>query len=311
MLISKKENLILTNSLVSLNPWIMALRPKTLTAAIVPILVATSLVFATRQTVLWWVSICALLSSIFIQIGTNFVNDAIDFKKGADTTERVGPQRVTQSGLLSTKQVMFGAGVCFFVAMILGVPLVVHGGWPIVGIGCVSLFLGYGYTGGPFPLAYKGLGDLFVILFLGLVAVCGTYFLHAGMVSTEAGVAGLQVGLLATVLIAINNLRDVKQDVLVDKKTLPVRFGVRFGRCEIAGLIIVAYLVSAFWFVNGMWLAAVLPLLLAPLGFQIVKNVFSEEPGPQYNRYLGQAAKLHLIHGILTSIGLILGVLIA
>src|SRR5687768_8826042 len=138
----------------------MALRPKTLTAAVVPILVATALVKAEGYPVLWWVSVCAMVSALFIQIGTNLVNDAIDFEKGADTAERIGFQRVTQSGLMSSKQVMTGAFVCFACALALGVPLVVRGGFPIVVIGLVSLALAYGYTGGPFPLAYNGLGDL-------------------------------------------------------------------------------------------------------------------------------------------------------
>ena len=288
---------------MGLRPWIQALRPKTLTAALVPVLVATALVRAESHDIVWWVSVCALLSAVFIQIGTNLVNDALDFKKGADTGSRIGPQRVTQSGLLTSKQVMAGAGLCFFVAFLLGVPLVLKGGWPIVAIGTVSLLMGYAYTGGPFPLAYKGLGDLFVIVFFGLIAVMGTYFLHVGEVSSGAAIAGLQVGLLATVLIAINNLRDAPQDALVGKRTLAVRFGVLFSRVEILVLALAPFLISAYWFRQGQGLAAILPLCVFPLARRLVMGVFRTEPSAEYNRFLGMGAALHLLFGVFLAVG--------
>lgn len=287
-----------------IKPWVMALRPKTLSAAIVPIVVATALVKAEGREVLWWVSICALLSAVFIQIGTNLVNDAIDFAKGADTEERIGPQRVTQSGLLKSKTVMIGGFVCFAIAASLGVPLVIQGGWPIVVIGLVSLFLGYAYTGGPFPLAYKGLGDLFVILFFGLIAVGGTYYLHTGTVSLGALVAGLQVGCLATVLIAVNNLRDAPQDARVGKKTLAVRFGERFARFEILFLILLPFVLGAFWFRNEIVNAAILPLLCVPIARRLVMGVFMYAPSPIYNRFLAMAALMQMGFGFLLAAAL-------
>ena len=285
-------------------PWLMALRPKTLTAALVPIIVATALVKSEGHAVLWWVSAFALLSSVFIQIGTNLVNDAIDFKKGADTETRIGPKRVTQSGLLSSRAVMAGGIFCFFVALVLGVPLVIQGGLPIVAIGVVSLFLGYAYTGGPFPLAYKGLGDLFVILFFGVIAVGGTYYLHTGTLSQGALVAGLQVGLLATVLIAINNLRDAPEDVKVGKKTIAVRFGERFARFEILALVFLPFVFGLFWFEGGNLRAAVLPLIGFPIARRVVTGVFMHPPSPIYNRFLAMAAGLHLAFGVLLAIAL-------
>lgn len=287
-----------------MTPWALALRPKTLTAAIVPVVVATALVKAHGQAVIWWVSICAVLSAVFIQIGTNLVNDAIDFAKGADTDKRIGPQRVTQSGLLTSRQVLAGAFVCFAVALALGIPLVVKGGWPIVAIGLVSLAMGYAYTGGPYPLAYKGLGDVFVILFFGLIAVMGTFYLHTGFVTTAAAIAGLQVGLLATVLIAVNNLRDAPQDALVGKKTLAVRFGVGFARAEIALLVIVPFLLGWYWSEAGHFNAAILPLVAFPFGRRVVTGVFKNEPSPIFNRFLAMAAGLHLFFGLFLSIGL-------
>lgn len=287
----------------NMKSWVLALRPKTLTAAIVPVIVATALVKAEGHEIFWWISICALLSSVFIQIGTNLVNDAIDFKKGADTHERIGPQRVTQSGLLTSKQVMTGAMICFALAAALGVPLVIHGGWPIVAIGLVSLFLGYGYTGGPFPLAYKGLGDLFVILFFGVIAVGGTYYLHTGAVSEGALIAGLQVGFLATVLIAINNLRDVEQDKKVDKKTLAVRFGVMFARVEIALLALSPFVMGWYWHVQGMRFAAILPLFAIPVARRLLAGVFTTPPSPRYNTYLAMGALLQVGFGLLLTAG--------
>jgi 1,4-dihydroxy-2-naphthoate octaprenyltransferase len=278
--------------------WLLALRPKTLTAALMPVVVATALVKADHQLVIWWVSACAVLSAMFIQIGTNFVNDAIDFHKGADTETRTGPQRVTQSGLLTSKQVMVGGVLCFVFAALLGVPLVIQGGWPIVGIGLISLFLGYAYTGGPFPLAYKGLGDLFVILFFGVVAVMGTYYLHTGTVTYASLVAGLQIGLLATVLIAINNLRDAPQDALVNKKTLAVRFGVHFARLEIALLAVTPFFFGIYWNVHGNFKAAILPLVGIPIARRLIGGVFQNEPSPIYNKFLAMAAALHMLFGL-------------
>lgn len=280
----------------------MALRPKTLSAAVVPIVVATALVKAEGHEILWWVSVCALLSAVFIQIGTNLVNDAIDFKKGADTEERIGPQRVTQSGLLKPQTVLTGGFVCFGIALLLGIPLVIQGGWPIVGIGLVSLFLGYAYTGGPFPLAYKGLGDLFVILFFGLIAVGGTYYLHTGGVSASSLIAGLQVGCLATVLIAVNNLRDAPQDAKAGKKTLAVRFGIRFARIEILALVLLPLLLGIYWYRYGFWNAAILPLLCIPIARRLIMGVFMHPPSPIYNRFLAMAALLQMGFGVLLAV---------
>lgn len=287
-----------------IRPWLLALRPKTLTASVVPILVATALIKHEGAGVLWWVSICAMLSSVFIQIGTNLVNDAIDFKKGADTVTRTGPRRVTQSGLLTPRQVMTGATAFFALAFTLGIPLVMHGGWPIVAIGLVSLALGYAYTGGPFPLAYKGLGDFFVVLFFGVIAVGGTYYLHAGRVSEAAMVAGVQIGLLAAVLIAINNLRDAPQDSTVGKKTLAVRYGVEFARAEIAMLTIAPFLLGMYWAKYGPLNAGILPILAVPVARRIVMGVYKNEPGAIYNHYLALAALLHLLFGALLSLAL-------
>lgn len=282
---------------------IMAGRPKTLTAALVPVLVATAYAYSQTKMVQWSVSILSLLASFFIQIATNLVNDAKDFKKGADTEKRIGPQRVTQTGLMSYQQVMMWAYLFFAMALLAGIPLVIQGGLPILIVGVLSLVFGYAYTGGPFPLAYKGLGDLFVIVFFGLVAVQGVVWLQIQEISSSSLMLGLQIGMLATVLIAINNLRDHETDVLVNKKTLPVRFGVLFGRLEIATMILAPLALQYFWWTQDRPWVAGLGLATLPLAALIIKKIFTTKPSPEYNKFLGMSALLHLAFGILMTIG--------
>lgn len=282
---------------------LLAFRPKTLTAALVPCLAGTALVKAIGLSWDGWVLFYALMASFLIQIGTNLVNDAVDFKKGADTEKRIGPQRITQAGILSPGQVMALGSLCFLLAILCGIPLVIKGGWVIVGIGIASVLMGYSYTAGPFPLAYLGLGDLFVILFFGLLAVMGVVFLNTGKWFEEAFVLGLQIGLHATVLIAINNLRDRSGDLLVNKKTLAVRFGKQFSRWEIAALCFLPFLLNIYWWMAGYKIPALISLFAIPIAFKITKNIFINEPGPLYNKFLGQAAGLHMLFGILIAFG--------
>ncbi|HRK09332.1 MAG TPA: 1,4-dihydroxy-2-naphthoate polyprenyltransferase [Pseudobdellovibrionaceae bacterium] len=288
--------------------WWSAFRPKTLTAAVVPVLVGTALAQAETDRFEWWILVSVLAASLLIQIATNLFNDAIDFEKGADTAERTGPLRATASGLLSRRQVYLAAGICCAIALALGVPLVLHGGWPIIAIGLISLFLAYGYTGGPWPLAYLGLGDLFVILFFGVIAVSGTHYLHTGRWSELALMAGLQVGFHATTLIAINNLRDAPQDAKVGKRTLAVRFGPRFVRWEIALLAYAPFLLGVVYGPAGYRWAGMLPLIAVPLAGRLTRAVFSTAPGPLLNPVLARAAALHLVAGLALAAGLFLGV---
>ena len=286
--------------------WVLAFRPKTLTAALVPIVVGTAWVFCRLHQVQWWIPVLALLASAFIQIGTNLVNDAVDFRKGADTAERIGPMRVTQKGIFSSRAVLVAAAICFILATICGLPLVFQGGLPILLIGVASIALGYSYTAGPFPLAYLGLGDPFVILFFGVIAVGGLIFLMTGSWPLDAVVLGLQIGFLATVLIAINNLRDCEGDAKVGKKTLPVRFGKKFARIEISMMALGPFVLNVYWFWRaGLW-AGLLPFLILPLAIKIVKLIFATEPGPIYNQFLAKGAGLQLLFGILLSLGLTL-----
>lgn len=291
------------NSATQMKSIILAFRPKTLTAALVPCVAGTALVKAIGLSWDGWVLFYALAASFLIQIGTNLVNDAVDFKKGADTEKRIGPQRITQAGILTANQVMVLGSLCFLLAVLCGVPLVLKGGWVIVAIGIASVLMGYSYTAGPFPLAYLGLGDLFVILFFGLLAVTGVVFLNTGEWLQEAFILGLQIGLHATVLIAINNLRDHSGDALVSKKTLAVRFGVKFSRWEIATLCFAPFVLNLYWWFEGYKIPAMISMLALPLAVKITKNIFATEPSSVYNKFLGQAAGLHLVFGLLLALG--------
>lgn len=285
---------------------VLAFRPKTLTASLVPCVAATALASTTEMKFQWWIFAFALIASFLIQIGTNLVNDAMDFKKGADTAERVGPQRITQAGVLTSTQVLGLATLFFIGAILFGVPLVNEGGRPIIIIGILSVLMGYGYTAGPYPLAYRGLGDLFVILFFGLGAVMGLFYLHTKMWTIDSFMLGLQIGLHATVLIAINNLRDIDGDAKVNKRTLAVRLGIQGAKKEIYFLCLAPFIMQGYWAAHGRWVAAILPFIALPLAIKIMENVKKTAPSAQYNQFLGQSAGLHLVFGVLLSIGLAL-----
>ena len=287
-----------------IKPWLLASRPKTLTAAFVPVYIATMLAKNDGADINWEISLYALLAAIFVQLGTNLINDALDFKKGADTKERLGPVRVTQSGMLSYEQVLAGGMICFALALLFGIPLMLAGGFPLTCILLIAVVCGYLYTGGPYPLAYTGLGDLFVLIFFGFVATCAVYYLQLGIITTQALIAGGQVGLLATVLIAVNNMRDVKGDTKAKKRTLPVRFGLTFARWEVTLLILTAFALNLFWLANNEAWAALFPLATTPFARNLLKGIWTQPPGKIYNKFLGLAASMHLLFGTLLGLGL-------
>jgi 1,4-dihydroxy-2-naphthoate octaprenyltransferase len=288
--------------------WILAARPKTLPAAVVPVWVGSYALLPLDYTLKFSPLLFAstLLSCVCIQIATNLFNDAIDFDKGADTENRLGPVRATATGLLSRRAVFGGAlGFCALAAVI-ALPMIFARGWPIVAIGSVSLLLAYGYTGGPVPLAYKGLGELFVIVFFGLIAVGGSWYVQTGQTPDGLVVlSGLQVGMLSAVLIAVNNLRDVDEDRLSNKRTLAVRFGVGFARVEIAAFALGALLIGFGWCSIGYREAFFYPLFLIPLAAWLVVKIATNPPGRMYNRFLALSAALLLGFGILFTIGML------
>lgn len=210
---------------MNLKSWLLAARPKTLPAAIVPVWSGCLYAFYFKGVFDLKVAILTVLGAIFIQIATNFFNDVIDAEKGTDTDARLGPKRMTSSGLLSSRKVYTASFIMLLCAVVVGVMLFQERGWWVIAIGLPSLYLSYGYTGGPYPLAYRGLGEVFVILFFGLLAVGGTVFMQTGEWVSGAWALGLQIGLLSAVLIAINNYRDLEEDRASGKKTIVVRFG--------------------------------------------------------------------------------------
>lgn len=297
-------SLVMIKRMLFFYAWVMAARPKTLTASLVPIMVGTALAAGTGVSISWGISFCALCVALAIQIGTNLVNDALDAKHGADTVTRMGPKRMTQSGMIPFDTVIKAGVGCLIASLVFGIPLMFYGGWPIALLLSVSALCGYLYTGGPAPLAYVGLGDLFVFLFFGLASTSAVYALQAGFWDIESLLAGVQIGLLATVMIAINNLRDHKGDKRANKNTLAVRFGPTFARYEIAALVFVPFIINiAWWFIDHP-VAAVLPMVTLPMAYWLVRNVWNTAPSVAYNDFLARAALLHLAFGFLLSLGL-------
>lgn len=284
--------------------WILAFRPKTLTAAIVPIMVASAYSYYLGKFE-WWISIFAFLAASAIQIATNLFNDAIDFKKGADE-KRVGPVRITQSGEASYHTVMKVAILFLGIAVLFGAPLVYIGGSDILYIGLFSLFFAYSYTGGPFPLAYLGIADVFVVLFFGVIAVAGLCFLQTGVWLKDYVYLGIQVGLLCNLMLAINNLRDYKTDREVNKKTLVARFGEKFGRSEVIFLYFVPFFFSFFWFLKAMYYSAFAVYLLFPLAIGICIGFLRTEVGSGLNKYLGLSSLYYLLFGCVLTASMVL-----
>lgn len=301
-----KERVEVLQERLSMKSWLLAARPKTLTAALAPIVVGTSLAKAEGYAIIWMLSLYALISSLCIQVATNLVNDALDFKKGADGERRIGPARVTQQGLLTAQQVLFAASLFFVAAFLFALPLILKGGWPLALVVSLSILSGYIYTGGPYPLAYKGLGDLFVIAFFGIAATCSVYYVQTLQLSPTPFLAGLQVGLLCTAMIAINNLRDREEDAKVGKRTLAVRFGVNFSRMEIALVTLLPFPLGLFWFLHGFPFAALLPAVTLPFAWRITALVWRSEPGRIYNLFLGLSALQHIAFSAFLSIGFFL-----
>lgn len=277
--------------------WLLAFRLKTLTAALVPVVSAAALAHLEGFIVSGFLVLCLLMSALSIQIATNLFNDAIDFKKGADQS-RVGPVRVTQSGLIGVQTVYAVAiGFCL-IALGFGLPLVLKGGGPLLAVGLSSLALAYCYTGGPFPLAYLGLGDLFVILYFGVIAVATSFFILTGEWSLPSFFLGLQVGFLSTVLIALNNLRDRPTDEKVAKKTWAVRYGDVFVQWEIALFVVSSYAFVIFWSLSYQKYLFLIYLWTLPLAVLLLRTVFNFKQRAELIGALGRGAGLHLLFGL-------------
>ena len=294
-----------TNKPTKLQSWILASRPRTLPAALVPVMVGSALaiyhgIFFPAY------SIVAFLCSILIQIGTNFTNDLYDYLKGTDTEERKGPLRVLASGLISVKEMKWGIFLVFFTAFLLGLYLVYSVGLMILWIGIFSIVAGLAYTAGPFPLAYNGLGDLFVFIFFGIVGTVGTYYLHAQQFTSLAFLISLPVGALITNILIVNNYRDIEEDKTAGKNTLAVLLGREFSRYEYVFFILVSFFIPFllhFKYDFNIWIF--LPYITLPIAITLVKMIYALT-GTQLNKTLELSAKFSAIYGLLLSIGIIL-----
>lgn len=282
----------------------MAARPKTLPAAIGPVLVASALAFSDGVLALG-PAFAALLGALLLQIGSNFANDYFDFFHGADTQDRLGPTRVTASGLLTPQQVLAGMIVVFALASLVGLYLVWVGGWPILVIGLTAIAAALLYTGGPLPYGYYGLGELFVFLFFGLAAVCGAYYVQALTLTSDVVIAATPVGALVTAILVVNNYRDVDTDRRANKRTLAVLLGRRGARVEYLLLLAVAYL-APLWLLAGRTPWVLLPWLTILLAASLARTLFSASDGPTLNKTLAGTARLALFYSLLLSLGLVM-----
>jgi 1,4-dihydroxy-2-naphthoate octaprenyltransferase len=289
--------------------WLLAARPRTLPAGVAPVLVGTALAAAEKSSLRVGAFIAALLGAVFIQVGANLSNDYSDARRGADTEDRLGPVRVTAGGLVPPKQVLTATYVSFGLAVLCGVYLIVVAGWVILAIGSASILAGVLYTGGPRPYGYEGLGDVFVFLFFGLVAVTGSYYAQVERLEWEAFALAVPVGLLAAAILAVNNIRDAPTDARVGKRTLAVRLGRGRARDFYAAEVYVAFLIPvAVWLTGGSHVGAfvLLSWLALPLAVPLVRTVRQHDDGPTLNGALAKTGMLQLAFCVLLSVGLLL-----
>jgi 1,4-dihydroxy-2-naphthoate polyprenyltransferase len=285
--------------------WLLAARPKTLSAASVPVVVGTACAFE-LDGLRPGPALAALGGALLLQIGANFANDVYDYEKGADTAERLGPTRAVQAGLISPSAMKRGMFVVFGLALLLGAYLMTVAGPVILAIGIASILSAIAYTGGPYPLGYNGLGDVFVFVFFGLVAVCGTVFVQLGRVPELALWCSLPVGALATAILVVNNLRDHEQDARVGKRTLAVRWGPKAVIYEYGFLLALSYAVPLFLATSSAeGRFVLLPLLTLPLGRRLMRSVATER-GRDLNGRLAGTAKLLMLFGLLFALGIVL-----
>ena len=285
--------------------WLVAARPRTLPAAVAPVLVGTAL--AVSEDVFRPLAFAAaLVGSIFIQIGTNLSNDLSDARRGADTEDRLGPVRVTAGGLMPPRRVLIGTYVAFGVAVVCGLYLTTVAGWEILVIGTVSIVAGVLYTGGPRPYGYEGLGELFVFLFFGIVAVTGSYFVQTEELRWEAFVLSVPVGLLASAILVVNNVRDVDTDRRAGKRTLAVKLGRERAARLFAVMVVIALAVPVGLAIARGWPWVLLALASIPLAPPLVRTVASRRDGPALNDALAQTGRLLAVFSFLLTLGVVL-----
>ncbi len=285
--------------------WLVAIRPRILPASVSPILVGTGVAIH-EGGFRWAAALAAMLTAMLLQIVSNLANDVFDFHKGADQA-RLGPTRMTQSGIISARRMLIATWVAAGLAMLAGLYLVWIGGWPILALGLVALLAAFAYTAGPFPLGYHGLGEVFVIIFFGFAAVTGSAYVQTGDITGLALVAALPKGALIAAIIVVNNLRDINTDRATHKRTVAVRIGVAWTRVEYALFLIIALATPIGLALAGdlsRWLFW-LPLLTIPMAVKLMRGVATLEGRP-LNKMLGGTAQLTLSFGLLFTAALAL-----
>ncbi|MGD8795106.1 MAG: 1,4-dihydroxy-2-naphthoate polyprenyltransferase [Anaerolineae bacterium] len=286
--------------------WFMAARPKTLPAAISPVLVGTALAVADGAfTPL--PALAAMAGALLLQVGVNLANDYQDYVKGTDVAERKGPTRVAASGLLPLPHLRIGILVTFALAILVGIYLSIVAGWAILILGTAAILSALAYTGGPFPLGYHGLGDLFVFLFFGLAAVCGTYYVQAQTLTPLVVIAAMPIGALTVAILVVNNLRDIETDAQTGKRTLAVILGPEKTRLEYLSLLAIAYATPLLLWLTGntsFWL--LLPWLTLPWALRLVPVLYQTAEGPPLNKALAATANLDLAFSLLLALGILL-----
>ena len=284
--------------------WVLAARPATLTAAATPVVVGTAVALHAGEAQAGPAA-AAMLGALALQVGANLANDVFDFRRGADTADRIGPPRVTQLGILSERQVIGGLIVAFGVATLAGIYLIAVAGWPVAAAGIAAMLAALAYTGGPWPFGYHGLGDVFVFIFFGLVAVVGTYYVQAGETSFAAVATALPVGCTVTAILMVNNIRDIETDEAAGKRTLAVMIGRQPARWLFVATVAAAYLsAAALAPIDGFGAWTLLSWLSIPLAVSPVRAVMTSTDGPTLNSALRATARLHLALGVLLAIGL-------
>jgi 1,4-dihydroxy-2-naphthoate octaprenyltransferase len=287
--------------------WFMAARVRTLPAAVAPVLVGTALAVAETDHLRVGAFVAALLGAIFIQVGTNLSNDYSDARRGADTEDRLGPVRVTAGGLVPPRQVLIATYVTFGLAVLCGVYLVAVAGWVILLIGAASILAGVLYTGGPRPYGYEGLGELFVFLFFGVVAVTGSHYAQTEDLTWEAFALAVPVGFLASAILVVNNVRDLETDRRAHKRTLAVRLGRDRARGLYAAMVYGAFVTAPIpWILGSLSAWLFLPWVLLPLAVSLVRTVRNHTDGPTLNAALARTGMLQLLFCILLSAALLL-----
>jgi 1,4-dihydroxy-2-naphthoate octaprenyltransferase len=295
------------SDLTSLQRWFLASRPKTLTAAVSPVIVGSAIAYRLGP-FRWGAAAVCLIVAVLLQIAANLINDVADFQRGTDTSKRLGPLRVTQAGLLTPRQVWMGAGITLGLAALGGLYLVILGGWPILIVGLASILASLAYSVGRYPLSDYGLGDLFVILFFGYVAVCGTVYLVSGTIPPIAWLAATGVGTLTNAILVVNNLRDIETDRESGRLNLLTVFGRRGGEIELAVMWMVGYLAPlGILAMRNISPTVLLPLLTLPLAIRLLRQIHATPPSPRFNTFLGQTAQLLFVYSLLLALGILVG----